>query len=121
MSWTATWHCQHMAIARSAEDVCLLPPPVKEVADWTPNTPREVRTVSNPPRGGMATRVQFENNNEVGVFSRLTNAYCLVRVLPSFTHPIYPPPHHGFFQDSGSRKARRWGRRGEFLRDRNAL
>jgi translation initiation factor 6 (eIF-6) len=26
----------------------------------------------------MATRVQFENNNEVGVFARLTNAYCLV-------------------------------------------
>eukprot|EP00294_Goniomonas_avonlea_P002035 CAMPEP_0114555230 /NCGR_PEP_ID=MMETSP0114-20121206/8639_1 /TAXON_ID=31324 /ORGANISM="Goniomonas sp, Strain m" /LENGTH=286 /DNA_ID=CAMNT_0001740343 /DNA_START=42 /DNA_END=903 /DNA_ORIENTATION=+ len=26
----------------------------------------------------MATRVQFENSNEVGVFSKLTNAYCLV-------------------------------------------
>jgi hypothetical protein len=30
----------------------------------------------------MATRVQFENNNEIGVFSRLTNAYCLVRAPP---------------------------------------
>jgi translation initiation factor 6 len=26
----------------------------------------------------MATRAQFENNNEVGVFAKLTNAYCLV-------------------------------------------
>jgi len=30
--------------------------------------------------GAMATRTQFENNNEVGVFARLTNAYCLVGV-----------------------------------------
>lgn len=28
----------------------------------------------------MAVRVQFENNNEVGVFSKLTNSYCLVAV-----------------------------------------
>lgn len=28
----------------------------------------------------MAVRVQFENNNEVGVFSKLTNAYCLVAI-----------------------------------------
>lgn len=28
----------------------------------------------------MATRCQFENNNEIGVFARLTNAYCLVCV-----------------------------------------
>lgn len=26
----------------------------------------------------MATRAQFENNNEVGVFAKLTNSYCLV-------------------------------------------
>ncbi|KAJ0245800.1 Eukaryotic translation initiation factor 6-2 [Hirschfeldia incana] len=26
----------------------------------------------------MATRLQFDNNSEVGVFSKLTNAYCLV-------------------------------------------
>ena len=26
----------------------------------------------------MATRCQFENNNDVGVFAKLTNAYCLV-------------------------------------------
>jgi len=28
----------------------------------------------------MAVRTQFENNNEVGVFSKLTNAYCLVAI-----------------------------------------
>lgn len=28
----------------------------------------------------MATRTQFENSNEVGVFSKLTNSYCLVAV-----------------------------------------
>lgn len=28
----------------------------------------------------MAVRAQFENSNEIGVFSRLTNAYCLVAV-----------------------------------------
>jgi len=28
----------------------------------------------------MAVRVQFEKNNEVGVFSKLTNSYCLVAI-----------------------------------------
>ncbi|XP_043527959.1 eukaryotic translation initiation factor 6 [Frieseomelitta varia] len=28
----------------------------------------------------MSVRVQFENNNEVGVFSKLTNSYCLVAI-----------------------------------------
>lgn len=28
----------------------------------------------------MAYRVQFENNNEVGVFSKLTNSYCIVAI-----------------------------------------
>ncbi|CAB0027927.1 unnamed protein product [Trichogramma brassicae] len=28
----------------------------------------------------MAVRVQFENNNEIGVFAKLTNAYCLVAI-----------------------------------------
>ncbi|XP_074028073.1 eukaryotic translation initiation factor 6 [Leptinotarsa decemlineata] len=28
----------------------------------------------------MALRVQFENNNEIGVFSKLTNSYCLVGI-----------------------------------------
>jgi translation initiation factor 6 len=28
----------------------------------------------------MATRIQFENSSEVGVFSKLTNAYCLVAI-----------------------------------------
>ncbi|XP_044730823.1 eukaryotic translation initiation factor 6 [Chrysoperla carnea] len=28
----------------------------------------------------MAVRVQFENNNEVGVFSKLTNSYCIVAI-----------------------------------------
>lgn len=26
----------------------------------------------------MANRCQFENSNDVGVFAKLTNAYCLV-------------------------------------------
>jgi len=28
----------------------------------------------------MAFRVQFENNNEIGVFAKLTNSYCLVAI-----------------------------------------
>ena len=28
----------------------------------------------------MAVRVQFEGNNEVGVFAKLTNRYCLVAI-----------------------------------------
>lgn len=28
----------------------------------------------------MAVRVQFEGNNEIGVFSKLTNKYCLVAI-----------------------------------------
>ncbi|KAI9140366.1 eukaryotic translation initiation factor 6 [Paraphysoderma sedebokerense] len=28
----------------------------------------------------MAVRAQFENNNDIGVFSRLTNSYCLVAI-----------------------------------------
>ncbi|PNX85708.1 eukaryotic translation initiation factor 6-2-like protein [Trifolium pratense] len=28
----------------------------------------------------MATRLKFENSCEVGVFSKLTNAYCLVAI-----------------------------------------
>ena len=28
----------------------------------------------------MAIRAQFENSNEVGVFAKLTNAYCLVGI-----------------------------------------
>ena len=28
----------------------------------------------------MAVRTQFEGNNEVGVFSMLTNSYCLVAI-----------------------------------------
>lgn len=28
----------------------------------------------------MAVRVQFENNNDIGVFSKLTNSYCLVGI-----------------------------------------
>ena len=28
----------------------------------------------------MAVRVQYEGNNEVGVFAKLTNAYCLVAI-----------------------------------------
>ena len=28
----------------------------------------------------MAFRVQFEGNNEIGVFSKLTNKYCLIAI-----------------------------------------
>lgn len=28
----------------------------------------------------MALRVQFENNDDIGVFSKLTNSYCLVAI-----------------------------------------
>ena len=28
----------------------------------------------------MAIRAQFEGNNEIGVFAKLTNAYCLVAI-----------------------------------------
>ena len=28
----------------------------------------------------MASRVQFEGNNEIGVFAKLTNTYCLVAI-----------------------------------------
>jgi hypothetical protein len=28
----------------------------------------------------MAVRAQFENNNDIGVFAKLTSAYCLVPV-----------------------------------------
>jgi len=28
----------------------------------------------------MATRTQFENSSDIGVFSKLTNSYCLVAV-----------------------------------------
>ena len=28
----------------------------------------------------MASRVQFENSNDIGVFSKLTNSYCLIAV-----------------------------------------
>lgn len=33
----------------------------------------------------MAVRAQFENNNEIGVFSKLTNSYCLVGIGASET------------------------------------
>ncbi|PVV00491.1 hypothetical protein BB560_005124, partial [Smittium megazygosporum] len=35
-------------------------------------------TAFNSDTTKMATRTQFENNNEIGVFSKLTNSYCLV-------------------------------------------
>lgn len=28
----------------------------------------------------MALRVQFENNDDIGVFSKLTNSYCIVAI-----------------------------------------
>ena len=32
----------------------------------------------HPPSSSQATRCQFENSNDVGVFSKLTSAYALV-------------------------------------------
>lgn len=32
------------------------------------------------PVKSMAVRAQFEGNNEIGVFSKLTNSYCLVAI-----------------------------------------
>ena len=31
----------------------------------------------------MAIRTQFENSNDIGVFARLTNTYCLVGISES--------------------------------------
>ncbi|KAN0113579.1 hypothetical protein V8E52_007505 [Russula decolorans] len=31
----------------------------------------------------MATRIQFENSNDIGVFSKLTNSYCLAAIQGS--------------------------------------
>jgi len=42
----------------------------------------------------MAVRVQFENNNEVGVFSKLTNAYCLVAIGGSENFYRYSISHY---------------------------
>ena len=33
----------------------------------------------------MAVRAQFENSNEIGVFAKLTNAYCLAAIGASET------------------------------------
>lgn len=32
------------------------------------------------PEKKMALRVQFENNDDIGVFTKLTNSYCLVAI-----------------------------------------
>lgn len=32
----------------------------------------------------MASRCQFENSNDIGVFAKLTNAYCLASVGGSY-------------------------------------
>ncbi|MFN9942233.1 MAG: hypothetical protein ACK56I_22445 [bacterium] len=32
----------------------------------------------------MANRVQYENSNDIGVFSKLTNGYCLVAAGGSY-------------------------------------
>lgn len=43
----------------------------------TPAT-RDASTPTHVPTPSQATRCQFENSNDVGVFSKLTSAYCLV-------------------------------------------
>lgn len=40
----------------------------------------------------MAVRAQFENSNDIGVFSKLTNSYCLVAIGGSenfYSYEIY--------------------------------
>src|SRR5699024_1791967 len=48
------------------------------------HSPHQFPRFSHPnpasPVSIMAYRVQFEGNNEVGVFSKLTNSYCLVAI-----------------------------------------
>ena len=64
---------------------------IKTARANTPDSPAAVHTCFKEPcspRGtlpwrktrpcAMATRCQFENSNDVGVFANLTNAYCLV-------------------------------------------
>lgn len=38
----------------------------------------------------MATRVSFENSNDIGVFAKLTNAYCLCAVGAAENFYRYP-------------------------------
>lgn len=45
------------------------------VAGWVSPHRTPVR-----PRPAMAVRASFENNNELGCFAKLTNAYCLVAI-----------------------------------------
>ena len=44
----------------------------------------------------MASRLQFENNNEVGVFSKLTSAYALVALGGSENFYRYSSYHCEF-------------------------
>jgi len=39
----------------------------------------------------MAFRAQFEKNNEIGVFAKLTNSYCLVGIGGSENFYRLPP------------------------------
>lgn len=43
-----------------------------------PPAPHTDPDLSPPPPSSQATRCQFENSNDVGVFSKLTSAYALV-------------------------------------------
>jgi hypothetical protein len=72
----------------------------------------------------MATRCQFENSHEIGVFSALTNSYCLagtsfVQSVTGFSHFSYvsPPLIQKFlFPFSGTLTALyRYWRIGKFL------
>lgn len=47
----------------------------------------------------MALRVQFENNNEIGVFAKLTNAYCLVGIGGSENFYRYFVLFHIFYKN----------------------
>lgn len=46
----------------------------------------------------MATRVSFENSNDIGVFAKLTNAYCLCAVGAAENFYRYPDRYVGTLQ-----------------------
>ena len=71
----ATFVCQSCTVSllsgvhadRHLDVTCLSPASPTAAKDGSRNTPTHT----------MAQRAQFENSNEVGVFAKLTNSYCI--------------------------------------------
>ena len=63
---------------------CRPPPAEAEAAtpraSAVPVAARPVLAAAPGPSPAMAVRASFENNNELGCFAKLTNAYCLVAI-----------------------------------------